>query len=72
MARKDHEQTPGSSREQLISATVYVTDIANWPAFDQLYRARLGPARPARAVAGAKEAFVADPRREHRPRRRRA
>ncbi|MFH9984622.1 RidA family protein [Streptomyces luteogriseus] len=47
--------TAGSSRERLISATVHVTDIANWPLFDQLYRAWLGPVRPARAVAGAKE-----------------
>ncbi|MFJ4280171.1 RidA family protein [Streptomyces massasporeus] len=47
--------TAGSSRERLISVTVHVTDIANWPLFDQLYRAWLGPVRPARAVAGAKE-----------------
>lgn len=47
--------TAGSRREQLISVTVYVTDIADWPAFDQLYRAWLGRVRPARAVAGAKE-----------------
>ncbi|MEU1183759.1 RidA family protein [Streptomyces sp. NPDC005820] len=45
----------GTSRERLISVTVYVTDIANWPAFDQLYRTWLGPVRPARAVAGVKE-----------------
>lgn len=27
-------RTAGSSREQLLSVTVYVTDIAQWPAFD--------------------------------------
>ncbi|MHA3021644.1 RidA family protein [Mycobacterium sp. BMJ-28] len=45
----------GTRREQLISVTVYVTDIGNWPAFDELYQAWLGSARPTRAVAAAKE-----------------
>ncbi|MFD8008846.1 RidA family protein [Streptomyces sp. NPDC058955] len=42
----------GTDRDHLISVTVYVTDIAQWPAFDAIYAAWLGPHRPARAVAG--------------------
>ncbi|WP_223623851.1 RidA family protein [Microbacterium sp. EST19A] len=38
-------------REDLISVTVSVTDIADWPTFDALYRRWLGDHRPARAVA---------------------
>lgn len=41
----------GSSREQLLSVTVYVTDIDRWPAFDAAYARWLGTHRPARAVA---------------------
>ncbi|TDD56848.1 RidA family protein [Kribbella antibiotica] len=48
-------QTAGSDRTQLISVTVYVTDIGDWPEFDRIYRAWLGDARPARAVAGVNE-----------------
>jgi len=44
--------TAGSSREQLLSVTVYVTDIAQWPAFDAAYAQWLGDHRPARAVTG--------------------
>ncbi|MGW6061840.1 RidA family protein [Streptomyces sp. NPDC055189] len=47
--------TAGASRERLLSVTVHVTDISNWPAFDRLYADWLGASRPARAVAGAKE-----------------
>ncbi|MFE2738467.1 RidA family protein [Streptomyces sp. NPDC059349] len=47
--------TAGTSRERLLSVTVYVTDIGDWPAFDRLYTHWLGASRPARAVAGAKE-----------------
>ena len=43
--------TAGSSREQLLSVTVYVTDIAQWPAFDAAYAQWVGAHRPARAVA---------------------
>ncbi|MGW6796731.1 RidA family protein [Streptomyces chartreusis] len=45
----------GTSRDRLLSVTVYVTDIADWPAFDRLYRNWLGSHRPQRAVAGVKE-----------------
>ncbi|WP_448616925.1 RidA family protein [Modestobacter sp. URMC 112] len=44
-------RTAGSSREQLLSVTVYVTDIAQWPAFDAAYAQWVGAHRPARAVA---------------------
>lgn len=47
--------TAGSSREQLLSVAVYVTDIGDWPSFDRLYGAWLGTARPARVVAGVQE-----------------
>ena len=43
--------TAGSSRQQLLSVTVYVTDIAQWPAFDAAYAQWLGAHRPSRAVA---------------------
>ncbi|GGJ64967.1 RidA family protein [Streptomyces brasiliensis] len=45
----------GTSRDRLLSVTVYVTDIANWPAFDRLYAQWLGSHRPQRAVAGVHE-----------------
>lgn len=44
--------TAGSSRQQLPSVTVYVTDIARWPAFDAACARWLGAHRPSRAVAG--------------------
>ncbi|MFC9425740.1 RidA family protein [Streptomyces sp. NPDC056987] len=47
--------TVDTSRERLISVTVHVTDIGDWPAFDRLYQDWLGANRPARAVAGAHE-----------------
>ncbi len=41
--------TVGSSRQQLLSVTVYVTDIAQWPAFDAAYAQWLGaPTGPPR------------------------
>ncbi|MEU6763980.1 RidA family protein [Streptomyces sp. NPDC046853] len=47
--------TAGTSRERLLSVTVHVTDIDDWPAFDRLYADWLGASRPARAVVGARE-----------------
>lgn len=44
--------TAGTDRDHLISVTVYVTDIAQWPEFDTIYAEWLGSYRPARAVAG--------------------
>ena len=40
----------GSSVAQLVQVRVYVTDIANWPAFDTLYARWAGTSRPTRAV----------------------
>lgn len=40
----------GSGVERLLQVRVYVDDIANWPAFDTLYRGWAGASRPARAV----------------------
>jgi reactive intermediate/imine deaminase len=40
----------GSSVDRLVQVRVYVTDIATWPAFNALYAAWAGAARPARAV----------------------
>ncbi|MBL1101553.1 RidA family protein [Streptomyces coffeae] len=45
----------GTSRQRLLSVTVYVTHITDWPAFDALYRDWIGAHRPQRAVAGVKE-----------------
>jgi reactive intermediate/imine deaminase len=40
----------GSSVDRLVQVRVYVTDIGSWPAFNTLYAAWAGAARPARAV----------------------
>lgn len=40
-----------SSLEQVVSVTVYVTDIANWPAVNKTYSEVFGNHRPARVVA---------------------
>lgn len=40
----------GSAPERLLKVNVYITDIGNWPAFDQIYKERLGSCQPARAV----------------------
>ncbi|GAA5063728.1 reactive intermediate/imine deaminase [Thermocatellispora tengchongensis] len=45
----------GTGRHRLLSVTVYVTDIADWPEFDRLYALWMGAHRPQRAVAGVKE-----------------
>lgn len=47
--------TAGTSSERQISVAVYLTDIGDWSAFDQVYKEWLGTTRPARAVAGARE-----------------
>lgn len=39
-----------SSIDRLLQVRVYVTDINDWPAFNALYAAWAGSARPARAV----------------------
>jgi 2-iminobutanoate/2-iminopropanoate deaminase len=40
----------GSSPDRILKATVYVADLAHWPAFNALYARRLGSHRPARTV----------------------
>lgn len=40
----------GSGIDRLVQVRVYVDNIANWPAFDKLYREWAGTSRPARAV----------------------
>lgn len=45
----------GVSREHLVSVRVYVTDISQWPAFNNVYAAWIGDFRPSRAVAGVAE-----------------
>jgi 2-iminobutanoate/2-iminopropanoate deaminase len=44
--------TAGTDRSHLLSVTVYVTDIGQWPDFDTVYADWIGEHRPARAVAG--------------------
>jgi len=45
----------GSSVNRLVQVRVYVTDIQSWPAFNTLYVAWAGSARPARAVVPVPE-----------------
>ena len=45
----------GSSVSRLVQVRVYVTDIQAWPAFNALYAAWAGSARPARAVVPVPE-----------------
>lgn len=40
----------GTSRQAIVKVTVYVTDIADWPAFNTLYAQAMGDHRPARSV----------------------
>lgn len=40
----------GSSADAILRATVYIADIAHWPAFNRIYAERLGAHRPARTV----------------------
>lgn len=49
----------GVDRKNLVQVRVYVTDIKNWPAFNELYAAWIGDHRPARAVAGVSELHYA-------------
>ncbi len=43
-------EAAGSSRELILRTTVYIADIAHWPAFNAIYAEMLGPHRPARTV----------------------
>jgi 2-iminobutanoate/2-iminopropanoate deaminase len=44
-------RTAHSSLDRAVSVTVYVTDIANWPAVNKIYAEMFGKHRPARVVA---------------------
>lgn len=43
-------EASGSGPERIVKATVYIADVAHWPAFNALYAQRLGAHRPARTV----------------------
>lgn len=43
-------EAAGSSRERILRATVYIADLAHWPAFNSIYAEMLGEHRPARTV----------------------
>ncbi|WP_217636752.1 RidA family protein [Arthrobacter subterraneus] len=44
--------TAGLQRTDLVQVRVYLTDLGNWKAFDEIYGEWIGSHRPARAVAG--------------------
>jgi 2-iminobutanoate/2-iminopropanoate deaminase len=43
-------EAAGSSPDRILRATVYIADIAHWPAFNAIYAKRFGDHRPARTV----------------------
>ena len=43
-------EASGSSLDLVVKATVYIADVAHWPAFNAIYAERFGPHRPARTV----------------------
>jgi 2-iminobutanoate/2-iminopropanoate deaminase len=43
-------EAAGSSPGRILKATVYIADIAHWPAFNAIYAEMLGAHRPARTV----------------------
>jgi 2-iminobutanoate/2-iminopropanoate deaminase len=45
----------GVSRRHLVQVRVHVTDIDQWPLFNQIYADWIGDFRPARAVAGVSQ-----------------
>jgi len=48
-------QEAGSSLDQVIKVTVYISDIGLWPAFNQLYANIFGEHKPARVVVPVPE-----------------
>jgi reactive intermediate/imine deaminase len=40
----------GSGLDLVVKATVYIADIAHWPAFNTIYTQRMGTHKPARTV----------------------
>ena len=43
-------EAAGSGSDLIVKATVYIADIAHWPAFNAIYAEVLGAHRPARTV----------------------
>jgi reactive intermediate/imine deaminase len=43
-------EAAGSGGDRILRATVYIADVAHWPAFNAIYARRLGDHRPARTV----------------------
>ena len=43
-------EAAGSATDLLVQVRVYVTDIASWPVFNEIYAKWIGSSRPARAV----------------------
>jgi reactive intermediate/imine deaminase len=43
-------EAAGSGADLVLKATVYIADVAHWPAFNALYAERFGAHRPARTV----------------------
>jgi 2-iminobutanoate/2-iminopropanoate deaminase len=43
-------EAAGGSREGILRTTVYIADIAHWPAFNRIYAELMGGHRPARTV----------------------
>jgi 2-iminobutanoate/2-iminopropanoate deaminase len=43
-------EASGSSLHHVVKATVYIADIADWPAFNAIYAEAFGAHRPARTV----------------------
>ena len=48
-------EAAGSSRDRILRATVYIADIAHWPAFNAIYAEMLGTHKPARTVVPVPE-----------------
>ncbi|MGB3290643.1 MAG: RidA family protein [Burkholderiaceae bacterium] len=45
-------QAVGLTPQDLVQVRIYLTDMENWPRFNQYYAAWLGEHRPARIIAG--------------------
>ena len=43
-------EAAGTARENILRTTVYIADIAHWPAFNTIYAEMMGGHRPARTV----------------------
>ena len=43
-------EAAGSGADLIVKATVYIADVAHWPAFNAIYAEKLGDHQPARTV----------------------